>query len=74
MTWQDHITVDPQVCHGKACFKGTRIMVSSSLTTSRLGSTRRVLAATLAGRAIHAAIATQIASERIFLIPGDDAA
>ena len=28
MTWQDHITVDPLVCHGKACIKGTRIMVS----------------------------------------------
>ncbi len=23
----DYITVDPAVCHGKPCFKGTRIMV-----------------------------------------------
>jgi len=28
MKWQDYITVDPKVCHGKACIKGTRIMVS----------------------------------------------
>lgn len=28
MNWQDHITVDPNVCHGKPCIKGTRIMVS----------------------------------------------
>lgn len=28
MNWQDHITVDPNVCHGKACVKGTRVMVS----------------------------------------------
>lgn len=21
MTWQDYITVDPSVCHGKACIK-----------------------------------------------------
>ena len=28
MNWQDYITVDPLVCHGKACIKGTRIMVS----------------------------------------------
>ena len=28
MDWQTYITVDPQVCHGKACIKGTRIMVS----------------------------------------------
>ena len=28
MTWQKFITVDPLVCHGKACIRGTRIMVS----------------------------------------------
>ncbi len=28
MIWRDYITVDPLVCHGKACIKGTRIMVS----------------------------------------------
>ena len=28
MKWQEHITVSPGVCHGKACIKGTRIMVS----------------------------------------------
>lgn len=28
MNWKDRITVDPLVCHGKACIKGTRIMVS----------------------------------------------
>ena len=29
MNWQDNITVDPLVCHGKACIKGTRIMVKN---------------------------------------------
>ncbi|MBN2007158.1 MAG: DUF433 domain-containing protein [Anaerolineae bacterium] len=28
MKWQDYIVVDPNICHGKACIKGTRIMVS----------------------------------------------
>jgi len=28
MDWRERITVDPPVCHGKACIKGTRIMVS----------------------------------------------
>ena len=28
MSWRERITVDPLVCHGKACVKGTRIMVS----------------------------------------------
>lgn len=27
-TWQDRVTVDPAVCHGRPCIKGTRIMVS----------------------------------------------
>lgn len=26
--WQQRITVNPAVCHGKACIRGTRIMVS----------------------------------------------
>lgn len=26
--WRERIAVDPLVCHGKACIKGTRIMVS----------------------------------------------
>jgi uncharacterized protein (DUF433 family) len=28
MDWKERITVDPNICHGKACIKGTRIMVS----------------------------------------------
>ncbi len=28
MHWQDRISVDPNICHGKACIKGTRGMVS----------------------------------------------
>ncbi len=28
MNWKNRINVDPLVCHGKACIKGTRIMVS----------------------------------------------
>ncbi|MBI3465244.1 MAG: DUF433 domain-containing protein [Planctomycetes bacterium] len=28
MAWRERISVDPAVCHGQACIKGTRIMVS----------------------------------------------
>lgn len=28
MKWQDRISINPDVCHGKACIKGTRVMVS----------------------------------------------
>jgi uncharacterized protein (DUF433 family) len=28
MNWRDRISIDPNICHGKACIKGTRVMVS----------------------------------------------
>jgi uncharacterized protein (DUF433 family) len=28
MDWRIHISTDPRICHGKACIKDTRIMVS----------------------------------------------
>lgn len=37
MNWQDRISVDPSVCHGKVCIKGTRIMVSATLDNLAAG-------------------------------------
>jgi uncharacterized protein (DUF433 family) len=28
MDWRERISIDPKICHGKACIKGTRVMVS----------------------------------------------
>jgi len=28
MQWRDYITVDQNICHGKACFIGTRVPVT----------------------------------------------
>lgn len=28
MNWRERIGIDPNICHGKACIKGTRLMVS----------------------------------------------
>ena len=39
MRWQDHITVDPAVCHGKACMHGTRIPVAVVLANLAAGLT-----------------------------------
>ncbi len=38
MNWKERITVDPLICHGKACIKGTRIMVSVILDNLAEGS------------------------------------
>lgn len=27
-SWQNHISTNPNICHGKPCITGTRIMVS----------------------------------------------
>ena len=31
MDWRDHITVDPEICRGKACIAGTRVLVARVL-------------------------------------------
>lgn len=37
--WQERITINPEVCHGKPCIKGTRIMVSVILDNLASGLT-----------------------------------
>lgn len=37
MNWQERITVAPNVCHGKACIRGTRVMVSVVLDNLAAG-------------------------------------
>jgi uncharacterized protein (DUF433 family) len=37
--WQERITTNPQVCHGKPCIRGTRIMVSVILDNLAEGLT-----------------------------------
>ena len=37
--WQDRISIDPNVCHGKACIRGTRVLVSVVLDNLAEGLT-----------------------------------
>lgn len=37
MNWTERIAVEPNVCHGKACIRGTRIMVSVVLDNLAAG-------------------------------------
>ncbi|MFA6221502.1 MAG: DUF433 domain-containing protein [Desulfomonilaceae bacterium] len=37
MNWRERVTVDPKVCHGKACIKGPRIMASVILDNLAAG-------------------------------------
>ncbi len=74
MNWREYITVDPAVCHGKACVKGTRIMVSVVLDNLAVGlETEEILASypSLNRDSIQAAIAyaAELARERLVPIP-----
>lgn len=39
MDWRQRVSVDPAICHGKACIQGTRIMVSVILDNLAAGMT-----------------------------------
>jgi uncharacterized protein (DUF433 family) len=74
MNWRERISVDPNVCHGKACIKGTRIMVSVVLDNLAAGEpTERILKnyPTLTRDDIQAALqyAAELARERIVALP-----
>ena len=74
MNWSDHITVDSDVCHGNACVKGTRIMVSVVLDNLAAGlSIEDILSSypSLKRESILAAIsyAADLARERIISMP-----
>ena len=75
MNWQDHVTVDPQICHGKACIKGTRVMVSVILDNLAIGVGREEILASypsLTGEDIEAALgyAAELARERVVPFTG----
>ena len=44
MDWREKISVDPLVCHGKACIKGTRVMVSVILDNLAAGESAEEIA------------------------------
>jgi len=72
--WRDFITADPEVCHGKPCIKGTRIMVSVVLDNLAAGVTLDELLKSypsLTREAVQAAIAyaADLARERIVPMP-----
>lgn len=72
MDWQAYITVDPHVCHGKACLKGTRIMVSVVLDNLAAGLTFDEIQQSypsLSRESIQAAISYAAALTRERVIP-----
>ncbi len=74
MNWRDHIETSPNVCHGKACVRGTRIMVSVILDNLAAGIPEvEILKSypSLTGEGIRAAVAyaAELTRERLIPIP-----
>ena len=42
--WRERISVDPLVCHGKPCVRGTRVMVTVVLDNVAAGETFAAIA------------------------------
>ena len=60
MSALDLISIDPGICHGQACIKGTRIMVSGILDCLAAGMSEREILAeypTLTAEGVRAAAA-----------------
>jgi uncharacterized protein (DUF433 family) len=74
MNWTDYIAVDPRVCHGKACIRGTRIMVSVVLDNLAAGLSADDVSASypaVSRDAVQAAIAyaAELCHERVLSLP-----
>jgi uncharacterized protein (DUF433 family) len=68
MMWQERISVDPAVCHGKACIAGSRVLVSVVLDNLAVGETPAHIASAyrISVEDVQAAIAyaAELAKER----------
>ena len=70
MNWRDYISVDPNVCHGKACISDTRVMVTVVLDNLAAGVTVEEIAESypsVSADAVRAALhyAAELAKERV---------
>ena len=75
MDWRDRITVDPAICHGQACIKGTRIMAAVVLDNLAAGvGVEELLKSypTLSAEDVQAALeyAAELARERTVFLSG----
>lgn len=73
MDWRERIISEPQICHGKACIRGTRIMVSVILDNLAAGlSHKEILKSypSLTGQDVEAAIgyAAELARESVIAL------
>lgn len=73
MDWKSRIAIDPKVCHGKPCIRGTRVMVSVILDNLAAGEAVDAIARGYHVEAedVQAALmyAAELARDRIISLP-----
>jgi len=74
MEWREFVIVDPGICHGKACIRGTRVLVSAILDNVVAGESQESILKsypTISVEAINAALAyaADLARERVIALP-----
>jgi len=75
MNWRNHITVDPRICHGRACITGTRVLVTTVLDNLASGLNPDEITRSypsLTRESIQAAVcyAAELAKERVIPMSG----
>ena len=75
MDWRERISVEPEIAHGRACIRGTRVMVSVILENLAAGETLESILSSypsIEAEDVKAAIAyaAELAAERIVKLPG----
>ena len=74
MDWREHIVVDPAVCHGQACVRGSRVPVAVVLDNLAAGLSAAEIVKSypsLSEQTVHAAVAyaADLARERVLALP-----
>ena len=75
MKWREHITVDPEVCHGRARIAGTRVLVATTLDNLAAGLDSEEITKSypsITRESVQAAVcyAAELAKERVVpLVP-----
>ena len=75
MNWREHITVDPEICHGRACITGTRVLVSVILDNVAAGLSPEEIVRSypsITRDSVRAAMcyAAELAKERVVALSG----
>lgn len=75
LNWRDYITVDPEVCHGRACIAGTRVLVTTVLDNLAAGlDTEEIVQSypSVSAESVQAAMcyAADLAKERVLTLSG----